>query len=157
MFVIKDSIHIKAPLDRCFLLSTSLALVEMELGMRPVAKGGATRTAGLVVGGDRIRWEGWQLGMPQVHVSLISEYEPYRFFQDTMIAGRFKSFRHDHEFTEIGGQVLLKDTIRFSMPLGVAGRLVGKYLMIPHIRGLMARRFQLLQRIAESEEWRNYL
>jgi ligand-binding SRPBCC domain-containing protein len=157
MFVIKDNVHISAPLERCFLLSTSLAIVEIELGMRPVAKGAATRTEGLVVGGDRIRWEGWQLGLPQVHVSLISAYEPYRFFQDTMIAGRFRAFSHDHEFTEIGGQVLLKDTIRFSMPLGVAGRLVGKYVMIPHIRELMARRFQLLKRIAESEEWRRYL
>jgi ligand-binding SRPBCC domain-containing protein len=74
-----------------------------------------------------------------------------------MVAGRFKSFQHDHEFTEIGGQVLLKDTVRFSLPLGLAGRLVGKYIMIPHIRNLMRRRFQLLKRIAESDEWRNYL
>ncbi len=157
MFAIKDNVHINAPLERCFLLSTSLAIVEMELGMHPVAKGGATRTAGLAVGGDRIRWEGWQLGMPQYHVSLISAFEPNRFFQDTMIAGRFKSFRHDHEFTEIGGQVLLKDIVRFAMPLGLAGRLVGKYVMVPHIRGLMARRFRLLKRIAESEEWREFL
>lgn len=157
MFVIKDTIHIMAPIERVFLLSTSLALVERELKMRPVAKGGATRTEGLVVGGDRIRWEGWQLGLPQHHVSLISAYEPNRFFQDKMIAGRFKSFAHDHEFTEIGGQVLLKDTVRFAMPLGVAGRLVGKYVMIPHIRGLLVRRFQMLKRIAESEEWRQFV
>lgn len=157
MFVIKDNVHIMAPVERCFLLSTSLKIVQMELGMHPVAKGGATRTDGLVVGGDRIRWEGWQLGLPQVHVSLISAYEPNRYFQDKMIEGRFKSFSHDHEFTEIGGQVLLKDTIRFAMPLGWAGRLVGKQVMIPHIRGLMARRFSLLKRIAESEEWRKYV
>jgi ligand-binding SRPBCC domain-containing protein len=157
MFVIKDNIHIQAPIERVFLLSTSLAIVERELGMRPVAKSGATRTTGLVVGGDRIRWEGWQIGLPQYHVSLISAYQPNRFFQDRMIAGRFKSFSHDHEFTEIGGQVLLKDTVRFAMPLGVAGRLVGRYVMMPHIRGLMARRFALLKRIAESEEWRKYL
>jgi hypothetical protein len=37
MFVVKDSIHIIAPIERCFLLSTSLALVERELGMHPVA------------------------------------------------------------------------------------------------------------------------
>jgi ligand-binding SRPBCC domain-containing protein len=157
MFAIKDNVHIRAPLERCFLLSTSLKIVERELGMHPVAKGGATRTEGLVVGGDRIRWEGWQLGMPQYHVSLISAYEPNRFFQDRMIAGRFKSFSHDHEFTEIGGQVLLKDTIRFAMPFGFAGRLVGKHVMVPHIRGLMARRFSLLKRIAESEEWKKYI
>jgi len=157
MFVVKDNTHILAPIERCFLLSTSLALVERELGMRPVAKGDATRTEGLVVGGDRIRWEGWRFGMPQVHVSLISAFEPYRYFQDRMISGRFKTFQHDHEFTEIGGQVLLKDTVRFAMPFGFAGRLVGKHVMVPHIRGLLQRRFALLKRIAESEEWRKYL
>ena len=157
MFVVKDSIHIIAPIERCFLLSTSLAIVERELGMHPVAGGHGERTSGLVVGGDRIRWQGWQLGLPQYHVSLISAFEPNRYFQDRMIAGRFKSFQHDHEFTEIGGQILLKDTVRFSLPMGSVGRVIGKRVMIPHIRGLLHRRFNLLKRIAESEEWRKYL
>lgn len=125
--------------------------------MHPVAGGHGERTAGLVVGGDRIRWQGWQLGLPQYHVSLISAFEPNRHFQDKMIAGRFKSFLHDHKFTEIGGQILLKDTVRFSLPMGSAGRVIGRRIMIPHIRGLMQRRFRLLKRIAESEEWRKYL
>jgi ligand-binding SRPBCC domain-containing protein len=157
MFVVKDNVHIAAPIERCFLLSTSLALVEREMKMRPVAGKQGERTSGLVVGGDRIRWVGWQFGLPQHHVSLISAYEPYRFFQDTMVAGRFRSFKHDHEFTEIGGQVLLKDTIRFSLPFGSTGQLVGKYMLVPRIREMLARRFNLIRRTAESDEWRKYL
>jgi hypothetical protein len=157
MFVLKGSVHVRAPIERCFLLSTSLALVERELGMRPIAGTRGERTSGLVVGGDYVCWKGWQLGVPMRHVSHISVYEPNRFFRDVMVAGRFKSFAHDHEFTEIGGQVLLKDTVRFSMPFGVMGRVFGKYVMIPHLRGLMERRFELLKRVAESEEWREYL
>lgn len=165
MFVVKDNVHIRAPIERCFLLSTSLELVERELGMRPVAESYVARdgtrremrTSGLVVAGDRIHWRGWKFGLPQQHVSLISEYEPNRFFQDRMIAGRFRYFQHDHEFTEMGGQVLLKDVVRFSLPLGFAGKLVGKYVMVPHIRQLLRNRFELLRRIAESEDWRRYL
>jgi ligand-binding SRPBCC domain-containing protein len=156
MFVVKDAVHIMAPMERCFLLSTSLALVERELQMRPVA-GDGLRTQGLAVGGDNIRWRGWKFGLPQVHVSRITAYEPYSFFQDKMIAGRFRTFQHDHEFTEVGGQVLLKDVVRFTMPLGVAGRLVGRHILVPHIRGLLYRRFELLKRVAESEEWRKYV
>jgi ligand-binding SRPBCC domain-containing protein len=157
MFILKDTTHIAAPLDRVFLLSCSLAIVERELGMRPVASADTTRTEGLVVGGDRIRWEGWQLGFRNYHVSLISAYEPYEFFQDTMVEGRFEFFQHDHQFTEIAGQVLLKDTVRFSLPWGFAGRLVGKHILVPHIAGLMRRRFALIKQIAETDEWREYL
>ena len=165
MFAIKDSTHVMAPVERCFLLSTSLKIVERELGMHPAAGNyvgedgvrRAMRTEGLVESGDRVRWVGWQLGLPHHHVSLISRYERNHFFQDKMIAGRFQSFCHDHEFTEIGGQVLLKDTVRFAMPVGFAGRMVGRHVMVPHIRGLLQRRFALLKRIAESEEWREYL
>ena len=157
MFTLKDSKQIAAPLDRVFRLSCSLAIVERELGMHPVSGRDSIRTEGLVTGADRIRWEGWQLGFWNYHVSLISAYEANRFFQDTMIAGRFRSFQHDHSFQAAGDVVLLDDTIRFSMPFGWAGRLVGRFIVAPHIAGLLRRRLALLKRIAESEEWRKYL
>lgn len=155
MFILRDSILIHAPIERCFALSTSLAIVERELGMKPVAG----RTSGLVNAGDIIRWEGMQLGFPNFHVSLIppETWQPPRFFQDRMIAGRFRSFEHDHRLTDTGDGVLLDDEVRFTMPLGWPGRLAGCAILVPHIRGLMQRRFHLLKRIAESDEWRNYL
>lgn len=153
MFVVKENTHVIAPLERCFLLSTSVDLVARTLGMRPVAGS----TSGLVVAGDRVVWRGWKFGLPLQHETLITRYDAPRFFQDSMARGWFRMFAHDHEFTEIGGQVLLKDTVRFALPFGVAGRLVGKYILVPHIRGLMRRRFELLKRVAESEEWRGYV
>ncbi len=75
-----------------------------------------------------------------------------------MISGRFASFQHDHAFAESGsGAVTLSDELRFSMPLGWLGWLVGRFIMVPHIKGLLKRRFRLLKRIAETEEWRSYL
>jgi ligand-binding SRPBCC domain-containing protein len=153
-FELRDEVIIRAPIERCFLLSTSLAIVERELGMHPVRG----RTSGLVTAGDTVRWEGWQLGMPNYHESLIENYQPYSTFRDRMIAGRFRSFEHDHNFASLReGLVRLFDEIRFSMPWGWAGDLVGAGILLPHIRGLMRRRFALLKHIAESEEWRNYL
>ncbi len=154
MFTLRDQTVIKAPLDRCFLLSTSIAIVEKELGMHPVSG----RTSGLVTSGDKVLWKGWQLGLPQFHHSLISRFDPYTFFQDTMIAGRFKTFQHDHAFdAQTDGSILLADELRFSLPFGWLGSLVGRLIMVPHIRALMKRRFRLLKRIAETEEWRDYL
>lgn len=145
---------VHAPIERCFLLSTSIEIVEQELSMRPVRG----RTSGLVTGGDTVRWKGWRLGLPQFHESLIERFEPPGFFRDRMIAGRFGTFEHDHHFSDRGdGSVLLRDEVRFTMPWGWAGDLVGRWVIVADIRGLMKRRFARIKRIAESEEWRAYL
>jgi ligand-binding SRPBCC domain-containing protein len=153
-FVLRDEIVVFAPIKRCFLLSTSVEIVQQELKMQPVRG----RTSGLVVGGDTIRWQGWQLGLPQFHESLIDAYEPPVFFRDRMIAGRFASFSHTHSFEDRGhAGVLLRDELHFTMPWGWAGEIAGALLLVPHIRRLLHRRFALLKRIAESDEWRRYL
>ena len=153
MFVIKDSIHVIAPIERCFLLSTNIDLAARTIGMRAVA-GSAS---GLVKAGDRVVWRGWKFGFPRRHESIISAYDAPSFFRDFMASGSFRFFQHDHELTEICGQVLLNDVIRFALPFGVAGRLVAKYIMVPHIRRLLQRRLTLLKLVAESDGWRGYL
>jgi ligand-binding SRPBCC domain-containing protein len=154
VFTLRDEVVVRAPLERCFLLSRSVEIVERELEMRPVAG----RTSGLVVGVDVIRWEGWQLGLPQFHESRIEEFRPLTFFRDRMIAGRFASFEHDHNFTDRGdGSVLLWDVLRFTMRWGRLGDILGRWVLVPHIRRLMRTRFTLLKEIAESEQWRRYL
>lgn len=151
-----DSIHINAPIERCFLLSTHLGLVEQILGMKPV-EGESRKAAGLVLGGDRVLWRGMVFGLPQVHESVITRYDRPHFFQDTMLRGRFQRFQHDHRFSEIDGHTLLVDKLRFSLPLGWPGKMIARKVVVPYISGLLQKRMTLLKRVAESEEWRRYL
>jgi ligand-binding SRPBCC domain-containing protein len=155
MFTLRDSIVIHAPIERCFALATSIAIVQRELRMNPVAG----RTSGLVTGGDTVRWEGLQFGFPNFHVSLIvpESWNPPHFFQDRMMAGRFKSFEHDHHLTETPEGTLVEDEVRFSMKMAWGGPFAGWLIVAQHIRGLMFRRFHLLKRLAEGEEWRQYV
>jgi len=153
-FVLRDEIVVRAPIERCFLLSTSIEIVVQELRMRPIPG----RISGLVTGGDTVQWRGWRLGLPQFHESLIECFEPPVFFRDRMLAGRFATFEHDHNFSDRGdGSVMLRDEVRFTMPWGWAGDLIGQWAMVRDIRGLMKRRFARLKQSAESEEWRAYL
>ena len=159
MFVVQDRATIAAPIDRCFLLSTSIEVVQQTLGMRPVPAE-SRKPTGLIEDGDQLLWRGWKFGLPQMHETLITGFDRPRFFQDTMGRGRFAFFQHDHRFTAVAGPsetTLLQDEVRFTMPLGWAGRFVGRLIMVPHIRGLLRRRFALLRRLAESNEWRDYL
>ena len=155
MFSLRHGVVIQAPIERCFALSTNLNVVERELGMHPVEG----RIHGLVTAGDTVRWEGLQLGFANYHVSLIvpETWDPPHFFQGRMIAGRFRSFEHDHSFIETANGTFLDDCIRFTMPLGWAGDLVGRAMLVPHILGHMRRRFAFLKHLAETEEWRTYL
>ena len=157
-FILHEEILIRAPIARCFQLSTNIAIVQHELRMTPVRGHTKDLTTGCVSDGDTIRWEGWQLGLPQHHESFIEAFTPPTFFRDRMIAGRFRTFEHDHAFEELdSNSVRLADELRFSMPFGLLGELIATTLVIPHIRGLLHRRFQRLKRIAESEEWKQYL
>jgi len=153
-FLLRDEIEVHAPIERCFRLSTSVELVQRELGMRPV--GG--RTTGLVASGDTVQWHGWQSGLPMFHVSLIDSFNSPIFFRDRMIAGRFATFEHEHNFVDRhNGTVLMSDELRFTMPFGKLCEFVGTALLAPHIGALMKRRFALLKRLAECDEWKMYL
>jgi ligand-binding SRPBCC domain-containing protein len=153
MYTISDTMHINAPIERCFLLSTSIDLVAITLQMKPLSG----KMTGLIESNDTLMWHGWKFGLPQVHETIITAYDRPNFFQDTQGRGRFKRFQHDHSFTEIGGHTLLHDKIRFTLPFGFAGDIVAKNIMVPYISKVLHRRLQMLKRVAESDEWRNFL
>jgi ligand-binding SRPBCC domain-containing protein len=153
LFRLKDSIHVNAPIERCFLLSTSIELVRRTLRMTPVSG----KTAGLIVSGDRLMWRGFKFGIPAHHETLITEYDRPNFFQDTMGKGYFKHFQHDHHFTFVDGRTLMHDIVRFSMPLGRPGREIGKRIVVPHVLDLMTSRFEMIKRLAETDGWKDVL
>jgi ligand-binding SRPBCC domain-containing protein len=154
MFTISDSIFIKAPIERCFLLSTNIELVGQSLGMKPIEG----KTSGMIVADDKLLWAGWKFGLPQMHESVVTRYERPAFFQDTMARGRFKRYQHDHYFYEMDERTVLNDKIRFTMPLGIVGRLVGQFVLVPYLSRKLRRRLTLLRKVAEnSKEWQKYL
>jgi hypothetical protein len=145
--------HIQAPIDRCFLLSTNIELVAETLEMKPIDG----KKSGLIELGDKVLWAGWKFLLPHMHESEITEYERPDFFQDTMTRGRFRFFQHDHTFDEIGGHTLLHEKVRFALPLGFLGTLISQYVLVPYISTLMRKRLFLVKRLAESNGWKKYI
>ncbi len=154
--VVHDTIAIDAPIDRVFTLSTSVPLVQRTLGFQPVEG----VTTGHVVLGSRVLWKGWLFGLPQRHLTLITGYTAphteadgttHAWFQDSQESGRFRTFQHDHHHTQApGGPTVLHDEIRYTLPFGLAGYLVARYIMQPFIRRTLRSRFKLLQHTATS-------
>jgi len=53
-------------------------------------------------------------------------HAPGREFNDRMLRGPFPLWEHRHLFTDNGdGTCVMTDTIRYRLPLGIAGRLAG--------------------------------
>lgn len=155
MFIVSDSIHVNAPVDRCFLLSTHTGMTSLALNMRPV--GG--KTEGTLGPGDRVVFAGWRFGLPHLHEITITRYERPNFLQNSARRGRFTryQYQYDHQFVEIDGQTLIIDKLRFSMPFGWIGKKIGRRLIVPAVATLLRRRLELLKHVSENGQWRLYL
>ena len=146
--------HVNAPIERCFLLSTNIELVQETLGLKPLFG----KTSGLAGPDDVVLWAGWKFGLPQMHESIITKYERPTFFQDTMERGRFKRFQHDHYFYVMNERTVLNEKIRFTMPLGFVGKIFARLVIVPYLSKRLRRRLSLLKRVAENnKEWPKYL
>src|SRR5260370_31789181 len=146
MFRISERIVIDGSIERCFVRSTNIELVGRTYGMKPIEG----KLTGLFVAEDRFVWAGWKFGFPQMHESYITRYEPPSFFQDTMGRGRFERYQHDHYFYEMNDRTALNDTIRFTLPLGIAGRVVAKLIVVPYLSKRLQRQWALRKGVGEE-------
>jgi len=171
---ILESIAIRAPMERCFALSTRIELVQRTLGMKLIDSGieGGVIT-GHITANSRVVWRGWKFGLPTEHHTLITAFEPphpgrigdlaaefdgqfVAWFEDSQEHGRFASFRHLHLFRQYRHDVRLEDHIHFTLPLGPLGRMAAKFIVGPYIRKLARQRFAMIKQLAEGEGWREW-
>ena len=56
--------------------------------------------------------------------TIISEYEPSKYFIDQQLKGPYSMWHHKHEFKQKEEYVEIIDTINYVIPFGVIGRLI---------------------------------
>ncbi len=107
-------------------------------------------TDGMIGLGQTVTFEGTHFGMRQRLTVKVTAFERPTLFVDEMVEGRFKSFKHIHEFTPQNGGTLMRDTLEWTSPFGIIGRLVEGVLLEKHLHSLVSKRNQILKEIAES-------
>jgi ligand-binding SRPBCC domain-containing protein len=148
--------RIDAPIERCFDLARSIDLHMASTdwtGERAVAG----VTSGLIGPGQEVTWNGRHFGVLISHTSRITAYDRPKHFQDCMVRGRFLRFCHNHFFEVREGLTLMTDVMEFEAPLGVLGLVAERLVLKRHMLGLLRRRNQHIQAVAESDEWQRYL
>ena len=156
MQTIRVETSVAAPPMRCFLLSLSIDL-HMDSTARTRERAIAGVTSGLIGLNQSVTWEGRHFGFMLRHTSKIVNYEAPAFFCDVMTAGMFKSFRHEHHFTEVAGETVMQDVLQFSAPFGLLGILIEKLVLRDYLEGFLRERNAMVKRVAESEDRQRYL
>lgn len=150
---------IAAPIERCFDLARSVEAHlagNIHFGEQAVATGGVT--TGLIGLSERVTWRAKHFGFWHDLTSEITRFERPAYFQDAMITGIFRSMRHDHYFRTLpSGQTEMRDLFCFEAPLPVLGLLAERLVLRAYMRKLLRERNTVIQQIAESDAWPEYL
>ena len=114
-------------------------------------------TSGLLGPNEEVTWEARHFGMKQRLKVKMTQLTQPSHFQDVMLEGAFKHMRHDHTFEDQYGKTLMTDRFEFGAPLGILGIIAERLFLTSYMRHFIVKRNQILQRIAETDEWRKYL
>ncbi len=82
-------------------------------------------------------------GVPVSWLTRIEEWEPGARFVDMQLSGPYKLWHHTHEFEPDGaGGTLMRDTVRYALPLGPLGALAHRVLVRRDVERIFAFRAQ---------------
>ena len=141
--------EIGAPREVCFDLARDL-----DLHVRTMSHSGeqavSGRTTGLIGLGEEVTWRARHFGVRHHHTSRITAFDRPSYFRDSMVAGRFKAFEHDHIFDILDGGTRIRDVLRFESPLGILGRCIDWLVLGRYLRRLLEERNRVIRAEAEG-------
>jgi ligand-binding SRPBCC domain-containing protein len=141
--------QINASAEVCFDLMRDVR-IHTETTAQTNEKAVAGVTDGKIGLGQTVTFEGTHFGMRQRLTVKVVEFERPHLFVDEMTDGNFKTFKHIHEFTESGDITSMRDTIIWTSPFGILGRIVDSLLLERHVTNLVSGRNKRLKQLAES-------
>ena len=148
--------EIKADKEIVFYLSRSIDLhkISTEHTNETAVDG---KTSGLIGANEWVTWKAKHFGIYQKLTSKITEFNRPDFFADEMMNGAFKSFRHEHLFTELNGETLMTDIFVYESPFGILGTIADKLFLKKYMTDLLEKRNWTIKEFAESEKWKTVL
>lgn len=150
MTTIKLTTIINAPIQIVFDLSRNI-----DVHKQSTAKSRETAIAGVTSGvinkGETVTWRGKHFGVYLTHKSVISEMKIPSYFVDEMLEGKFKSFRHEHIFSEKNEKTIMLDTIKYETPFGIFGKLFDTIVLKNHLQKFISERNEYIKYLSEEK------
>ena len=143
-----ETTEIKLVFDLC--RSIDLHILSAE---RSNEKAIAGKTSGLISLGETVTWRAKHLGIYQTLTSVVTDCDSPTFFADEMVKGAFKSFRHEHYFSQKEEFVIVKDIFEYKSPLGILGKVADFMFLKNYMKRFLVERNQVIKKYAESNLW----
>lgn len=111
----------------------------------------AGTTSGLINKGETVTWRGKHFGIYLTHKSSIPEMGFPNYFIDEMMEGRFKKFKHRHDFIEKGNKTIMIDTIEYQTPFGIFGKTFDRLVLKNYLTKFIQERNDFIKTTAENQ------
>jgi hypothetical protein len=85
-------------------------------------------------------------GVPIRWLTVIADWQPGVRFVDTQIRGPYALWHHTHEFEPDGDGTLMRDTVRYALPLGPLGALAHRLFVARDVERIFDYRAAELSR-----------
>lgn len=97
--------------------------------------------------GARIEYRIKLAGVPVSWRTRIEEWKPGVRFVDVQERGPYRLWEHLHEFDSMGGGVLMRDRVRYALPLGPVGRVVHRLAVHATLHSIFDYRYHRIREI----------
>ena len=114
----------------------------------------AGKLNGLIGLNESVTWRAKHFGIYQNLTSKVTEFDRPNYFVDEMVKGAFKSFRHEHHFTDFNGGTLMTDYFDYESPVGILGKFADKLFLLNYMTDLLTERNRIVKDFAETDKWK---
>ncbi len=73
------------------------------------------------------------------------------FFVDEMVEGRFKKFRHHHQFVQAGSGTIMTDTLEYNTPFEIFGKVFDIIILKNYLTRFIKERNYFIKKITENK------
>jgi ligand-binding SRPBCC domain-containing protein len=90
-------------------------------------------------------------GVPLIWVSQIEQFDRDRLFTDRQLIGPYRQWVHRHEFVADGGHTVIRDEVRYELPLGRLGDIAHLIFVRRDVERIFRYRQDTLERLLLAE------
>ena len=94
----------------------------------------------------RVRWH----RLPLRWVTEIRTWEPPNRFVDFQLQGPYRLWHHTHTFEAVNGGTLMRDLVRYALPLGLLGRLAHAWWVEADLKAIFDYRASKVPELLEA-------